>query len=133
MVAFSIVKCEYNCLKRSQKKIKEVLPCLISVQQTAYVQNKSISKSWKLISDIIEINIIRKMEGLVVTMDVEEVFDSLLDHNFLISVLKKFGFSQNFISWWEIILKNQEWYVINGGLTTKYFRLNRGSRQGDPI
>ena len=73
------------------------------------------------------------MEGLVVTMDVEEVFDSLLDHNFVISVLKKFGFSQNFISWWEIILKNQEWYVINGGLTTKYFRLNRGSRQGDPI
>ena len=31
------------------------------------------------------------------------------------------------------ILKNQESCVINAGHTTKYFRLERGSRQGDPI
>ena len=72
------------------------------------------------------------MEGFLVTMDVENAFDSL-DHEFLISVLKKFGFGRNFISWIEIILKNQESCVINGGATTKYFKLNRGARQGDPI
>ena len=72
------------------------------------------------------------MEGFLVTMDVEKAFDSL-DHKFLISVLKKFGFGQNFISWIEIILKNQESCVINGGAATKYFKLNRGARQGDPI
>ena len=72
------------------------------------------------------------MECFLVTMDVEKAFDSL-DHKFLISVLKKFGFGQNFISWIEIILKNQESCVINGGTTTKYFKLNRGARQGDPI
>ena len=65
-------------------------------------------------------------------MDVEKSFDSL-DHKFLISVLKKFGFGQNFISWIEIILKNQESFVINGQTTTKYFKLNRRARQGDPI
>ena len=65
-------------------------------------------------------------------MDVEKAFDSL-DHKFLISVLKKFGFGQRFISWIEIILKNLESCVINGGTTTKYFKLNRGARQGDPI
>ena len=65
-------------------------------------------------------------------MDVEKAFDTL-DHKFLISVLKKFGFGQNFISWIEIILKNQESCVINGGKTTKYFKLNIGARQGDPI
>ena len=65
-------------------------------------------------------------------MDVEKVFDSL-HHKFLISVLKKIGFGQNIISWIEIILKNQESYVTNGKITTKYFKLNRGARQGDPI
>ena len=30
-------------------------------------------------------------------------------------------------------MKNQESCVINGGTTTKYFKLNRGARQGDPI
>ena len=47
------------------------------------------------------------MEGFLVTMDVEKAFDSL-DHTFLISVLKRFGFDQNFGSWIEIILKNEE-------------------------
>ena len=61
------------------------------------------------------------MEGFLVTMDVEKALDSL-DHKFLISVLKKIGFSQNFISWVEIILKNQESCVINDGTTTKYFK-----------
>ena len=30
-------------------------------------------------------------------------------------------------------MKNKESCVINGGTTTKYFKLNRGGRQGDPI
>ena len=72
------------------------------------------------------------MEDFLVKMDLEKAFDSL-DHKFLISVLNKFGFGQNFISWIEIILKNQESCVINGGTTTKYFKLNRGARQGDSI
>ena len=113
--------------KTLAKRLKEVLPCLISAQQTAYVQNRNIGESGRLISDIIEIANTRQMEGFLVTMDVEKAFDSL-DHKFLISVLKKFGFGQNFISWIEIILKNQESCVINGGTTTKYFKLNRGAR-----
>ena len=47
------------------------------------------------------------MEVFLVTMDIEKAFDTL-DHKFLISALKKFGFGQNFISWIEIIFKNQE-------------------------
>ena len=89
------------------KRLKEVLPCLISAQQTVYVQNRNIGESGRLISDIIEITNTRQMEGFLVTMDVEKAFDSL-GQKFLISVLKKFGFGQNFISWIEIILKNQE-------------------------
>ena len=57
-------------------------------------------------------------EGFLVTMDAQKAFDSL-DNKFSISVLEKFGFGQNFISWIEIILKNQESFVINGGTTTK--------------
>jgi len=47
--------------------------------------------------------------------------------------LEKFGFGKDFIKWVKILLKNQESCVINGGKTTKYFKLNRGTRQGDPI
>ena len=106
--------------KAITKKLKEVLPYLISAQQTAYVQTRNIGKSGRLTSDIIEITNTRQMEDLLATMDAEKAFDPLY-YKFLISVLKKFRFGQNFISWIKIILKNQESCVINRGTTTKYF------------
>ena len=52
---------------------------------------------------------------------------------FLISILKNFGFGQNFNSWIEIILKNQEPYINTGETDTKHFKLTREAHQGDPI
>ena len=42
-------------LKALSEKLKQVLPNLISSQQTAYVKNRLISERGKLISGIIEI------------------------------------------------------------------------------
>ena len=64
--------------------------------------------------------------------DFEKAFDSL-NHKLIITVLEKFGFGDNFIDWIKILLKNQESCIINGGDTTKYFDLERGARQGDPM
>ena len=66
------------------------------------------------------------------TTDFEKAFDSM-KHAFLIAALKKYGFSDNFVDWIIILLKNQESCVINGGHTNKYFKLERGARQGSPI
>ena len=118
--------------KALSEKLEEVLPDLISSKQSAYVKNRHIGESGRLISDIIEITEIRNIEGFLVTMDIEKAFDSL-GHNFLISTLEKYDFGQNFILWVKILLKDQESCVINGGKTTKYFMLGRGARQGDPI
>ena len=47
------------------------------------------------VEHIIEITKIRKVGGFLITMDIEKAFD-LLDHNYLISFLEKYGFCQNF-------------------------------------
>ena len=49
--------------KALSKKLKEVLPDLISSPQTAYVKNRHIGESGRLISDITEITETRKTEG----------------------------------------------------------------------
>ena len=85
-----------------------------------------------MISDIIEISGCFNITGFLVTKDFEKAFDSL-DHSFLISVLKRFGFGKNFFTWIEILLKGQQSCVINGGTTTQYFNLERGAREGDPV
>ena len=108
---------------------------MISSQQTAYVKNRHIGESGRLISDFTEIAKIKKIKGFLVTVDIEKAFDSL-DHKFLIYALEKYGFSKNFISWVKILLRNQKSCVLiatNVLTTTNYFLLGRGGRQGDPI
>ena len=48
--------------KALSEKLKEVLPDLISSQQTAYVKNRHSGECGRLISDIIEITKIRKIK-----------------------------------------------------------------------
>ena len=51
----------------------------------------------------------------------------------MINVLKTFGFEKNLVRWIQILLKNQESCIINGGITIKYFKLERSSHEGDLI
>ena len=72
------------------------------------------------------------MDSFLVATDTEKVFD-LLNHEFLILTLEKYGFVKNYVLWVKLLLRDQEPCVINGDTTTKYFSLGRGARQGDPI
>ena len=65
-------------------------------------------------------------------VDTENVFDSI-HHSFLMCMLKKFGFGNDFRKWIQILIKNSESCVINGGKTTPCFKLEGGTRQADPI
>ena len=55
------------------------------------------------------------------------------DHQFFVNVLETFGFEKNLVRWIKILLKNQESCITNGGITTNYFGLEKGIRQGDPV
>ena len=68
----------------------------------------------------------------MLTIDIEKAFDSV-EHAFIFAILDKQGFDTNFIEWIKVLHKNQESTVMNGGSSTGYFPLSRGSRQGDPI
>ena len=108
-------------LKVISKALSEkLLKDLISSQQTTNVKNRYICECGRLISDIIEIAKIKKIEGFLVTMDIGKAFDSL-DHKFLISALEKYGFGKNFISWVKILLRNQESCVLMAVLPQSIF------------
>ena len=66
------------------------------------------------------------------TLDTEKSFDQV-NHLFLITALEKYGFKADFIKWIQTLMPNQEPCVINRGTATNYFKLERGTRQGDPI
>ena len=66
------------------------------------------------------------------TIDIQKAFDSV-NNFFWMSVLKRYGSGDDFIKWIKTLLINQELCILNGGKTTRYFKLERGTRQGDPI
>ena len=114
------------------QRLKKTFSFLISANQSAYVDGRFISKDGKLISDLLEISDTLKLDGLLATIDIQKAFDSV-DHGFIISTLERYGFGNRFVRWVKILLKNQKSCIINGGNTTKYFKLENDTRQGDPI
>ena len=69
---------------------------------------------------------------MLITIDIQKAFNSV-NHQFLILALKRYEFGKMFIKWVKTLLNTQESCIINEGFTTKYFKLDKGTRQGDPI
>ena len=73
------------------------------------MDKKFISKGGRLIYDILEITDLLKIKGSLLTIDIENAFDSV-DHHFLVNVLKTFRFEKNLVRWMKILIKNQDIY-----------------------
>ena len=88
----------------------------------AYVKGRFINEGGRLISDVLEICDKLQIKGFLMTVNIENSFDSI-NHCFLIKVLEKFGFEKDFIKWIKILLQNQESRFVNGRTTTNYLKL----------
>ena len=118
--------------KALSKRLKNVLSSLILDNESAYVDGRFISEGRRLIEDVLQITDALKLNGMLVTVDIQDVFDSV-NQQFLTLALRRYGFGKTFIKWMKTLLNNQESCIINGEITTKYFRLDKDARQGDPI
>ena len=96
-------------------RLKSVISSTVNENQVAYVNNRFISESGRLISDVPEITNSLDIEGILMTVDIEKAFDSI-NHSFLMCVLKKFGFANDFRKWIQILMKNPELRVTNSTL-----------------
>ena len=58
----------------------------------------------RVISDILEISDNLKIKWFLMALDIEKAFDSA-NHLFLITVLEKYGFKEDFIKWIQILIQ----------------------------
>ena len=70
--------------------------------------------------------------GLMIFIDFRKAFDTL-EWNFLLNCLDAFNFGHEFKRWISTFYKNIQSSVKNNGLSSDYFNLTRGVRQGDPL
>ena len=114
------------------ERLKRVLPDLIHMNQSGYIPGRNICDNIRSILDIMEYTKDKNEPGILFFIDFEKAFDSL-EWDFLNKCLELFNFGPDFIKWVNIFYKNIQSCVINNGLCSHYFRIERGVRQGDPL
>ena len=83
-----------------------------------------------LLNNKMEYTKVKKLPGLLLFIDFEKAFDSL-EWDFLEKRLEKFNFGPDFRRWVNIFYNHVKSCVINNGLCSRYFNIERGVRQGD--
>ena len=74
----------------------------------------------------------KNIPGILLFIDFQKAFDSI-DWEFMIKCLDVFGFGPSLKGWIETFYKNISSCVINNGMCTSHFEIQRGVRQGDPM
>ena len=129
----SLLNFDYKLLtKVLADRVKKVIPSIISSSQTAYVRDRSITDSVRLVQDIIHLLDLQISPGLLLLVDFQKAFDSI-NWKYVIDILEIFNFGPTFVRWVEIIYTNISSCITNNGRSSHYFGLHRGVRQGDPL
>ena len=113
-------------------RLKKVISNLINYDQTAYMKGRFIGESIRLIDDILYHTEHENIDEVLFVADIEKAFDSV-EHSFIFAVLKKFGFGDDFIQWIKTFLFDASSCVMNNNFFLGYFKIDRGTRQGDPL
>ena len=111
------------------RRMREVLPTIISVDQTCGIPDRQIFDNTYLIRDVIDHANARNIPTYIVSYDVKNAYDRV-NHNYLYKVLKKFNFGDKFINYIRNIYTNRKVYVMNNGHMTRPITMGRGLSQG---
>ena len=113
-------------------RIKSVLDKLIDKDQTGFINGRYIGENIILIYDIMTYTEQHGIPGLVILIDFEKAFDSL-SWSFIHKVLDIFNFKISIKNWIKTFYNNSLSCVIQNGILSECFKLERGCRQGDPL
>ncbi|XP_042484544.1 uncharacterized protein LOC122064826 [Macadamia integrifolia] len=119
--------------KIMSSRLMPLLPRLVSDEQGAFQKGKIISSNISLASELENLmHSAVRGGGMGLKLDVQKAYDSL-SWKFLFASLVKFGFSDEWISWIQLLLSSSRLSVLVNGGPVGFFPVGKGLRQGDPI
>ncbi len=114
-------------------RLASVASRIVSPHQHAFIKGRKITDCIALVSEGIHF-IDKKAHGGNVgfKLDVTKAFDTM-DWEFILSVLRHFGFCETLICWVKTILESAKLSVLINRSPYGFFGCSRGVRQGDPL
>ncbi|GJV61243.1 RNA-directed DNA polymerase, eukaryota [Tanacetum coccineum] len=113
-------------------RLCNVLPCLISEVQSAFVSNRNILDGPFILDELLQWCKHKRKRAMIFKVDFEKAFDSV-KWDYLIDTLRAFGFGQKWCSWINGCFETATGSVLVNGSPTSEFQFHRGLKQGDPI
>lgn len=129
----SLLNVDYKIASKAlAMRVEKIIHKLINTDQSGFVKGRFIGESVRTIQDIMDFTKQKNIPGLLLFLDFEKAFDSL-EWSFLFETLKIMNFGPDFIKYVKSLYTNISSCVLNNGLTSTYFPIGRGVRQGDPL
>ena len=108
------------------------MPDIVHPNQTGYVKDRFIGETIRSIYDVMDFTVKENIPGLMLFIDFQKAFDSV-EWEFLFKCLEAFNFGPDFLHWVKVFYKNIQSCILNNGMTSSFFTLERRVRQGDPL
>jgi hypothetical protein len=114
------------------KRLEKTLPQIISNDQGGFVKGRYIGCNIQRLQNLMEMAKTQKINGLLINIDFEKAFDTI-EWKFIYKCLEHLNYPEKFIDWIKTIYNDIETSVLNNGHITKFFKPQKGVRQGCPI
>ena len=113
-------------------RFKQVLGGIISDTQKGFIKDRFMGENTRLLYDLMHYLVENYMDGLLLLIDFEKVFDSI-EWKFLQKALNSFNFGPSICKWFETFYVDSKSCMINNGHISNFFNLEGGCCQGDPL
>ena len=113
-------------------RLRKILNKIISNTQSGFMSGRFIGENTRLIYDLMHYTEQKNIPGLLMLIDFQKAFDSV-SWKFFYTALGLFGFKENFCKWIKVLNTDVKATVLQCGVLSEFFSIERGCRQGDPI
>ncbi|XP_039067947.1 uncharacterized protein LOC120213999 [Hibiscus syriacus] len=115
------------------KRLTNMLPKIITLNQTTFVKGRNIIDNTLLAQDLVKGYGKKSISPrCAIKIDLQKAFYSL-DCGFISSILKAIELPHKFIAWIEACYSEARYSILFNGSLISYFKGERGLRQGDPL
>jgi hypothetical protein len=112
-------------------RLGTVMDKLISRNQSAFIKGRLLVDGVLTINEVVDLAKRAREKCMIFKVDFAKAYDSV-NWNFLVYMLKRFGFAEKWIAWMKACVCAGNLSVLVYGSPTMEVNISRGLKQGDP-